>query len=116
MQVKKIDEVPAAEVTMTGAQDVQVRVIFGPLDNAPTFAMRQFELQPGGCTPLHTHPFEHEVIVMQGELILVSTEKEQAITVGHAVLIDPDETHQFRNPSESQIAKMICLVPVEYQK
>ena len=115
MQVKRIADVPAVKVDMAGAEDVSVRVVFGPKDGAPTFALRQFELEPGGCTPRHTHPFEHEVLVMDGELLLCSENGDQRIGVGDAALIMPEELHQFRNPSETESAKMVCLVPVEYQ-
>jgi len=116
MLVKRIDEVPAAPVAMAGAKDVQVRVIFGPKDNAPTFAMRQFELRPGGCTPHHSHPYEHEIIVLQGELILTAPQGTQPLTVGDAVMVNANEKHQFQNPSTQTAAKMICLIPAEYQK
>ena len=63
MLIKKIDEVKAKAVEMEGAKDVTVRVLFGPADGAPTFAMRVFEVAGGGHTPYHEHPFEHEVNV-----------------------------------------------------
>jgi quercetin dioxygenase-like cupin family protein len=115
MIVKKIKDVPAVPVAMEGAQDVSVRVLFGPKDNAPTFALRQFEIAPGGCTPFHNHPFEHEVVVMQGHINLVREYDETPIAVGDVVLVPPDEKHQFRNASAAESAKMLCIVPVEYQ-
>ena len=39
MQIKKIQDVPATEVEMEGAKGVKVRVLFGPKDGVPTFAM-----------------------------------------------------------------------------
>ena len=116
MLVKKIKGVPAVPVAMEGAQDVSVRVLFGPKDNAPTFALRQFELAPGGCTPYHNHPYEHEVVVMQGNIALVQENGETPITVGDVVLVPPDVKHRFRNASDTEPAKMLCIVPVEYQK
>ena len=116
MIIKKINNVPALPVEMEGAQDVSVRVLFGPKDNAPTFALRQFELAPGGCTPFHNHPFEHEVVVMQGNIDLVREDGETPIAVGDVVLVNPDEKHRFRNASDAETARMLCIVPVEYQK
>lgn len=116
MIIKNIHDVPAVPVEMEGAQDVSVRVLFGPKDNAPTFALRQFELAGGGCTPFHAHPFEHEVVVMQGNIDLVQEDGETPITVGDVVLVAPDEKHRFRNTSDAEPAKMLCIVPVEYQK
>ena len=33
---------------------------------AINFAMRLFEMEPGGYSPLHSHPWEHEVYVLSG--------------------------------------------------
>ena len=116
MQVKHIDEMAAVPVEMDGAKDVTVRVVFGPADEAPTFAMRQFDIAPGGHTPWHTHGFEHQIIVLAGELKLVGENGDRRLVVGDAAMVKADEKHQFRNASAEDVARMICLVPVEYQK
>lgn len=114
MLVKHIDEVPAKPVEMSGAKDVTVRVVFGRQDNAPNFAMRLFELSPGGYTPYHAHEFEHETLIMSGRIAIVTEAGERPLDVGEAVLVMAGEVHQFKNLSDDQQAKMICLVPVEY--
>ena len=73
MIIKNIQDVAAQPVKMDGARDVTIRVLIGPQDNAPTFAMRLFELAPGGHTPFHDHNFEHEVIVLDGEIAVLTT-------------------------------------------
>jgi len=114
--IKKIEEVPAVKVEMDGAKDVSVRVLFGPTDKAPTFAMRQFEIEKSGHTPLHTHPFEHEVVILQGQIAVVWENGETSVSPGDVVMVMPNEKHQFKNMSETEPAKMLCLVPVEYQR
>ena len=114
MLIKKIIDVPAAKVQMEGAKDVNMRVLLGPKDGAPTFALRILELDKGGHTPYHEHPFEHEVIVNQGQLAVVTEEGEIPITTGDVVMVQPGEKHQFRNLSDTEPAKMFCLIPVEY--
>ena len=116
MIVKKIADVEAVPVQVEGTQDVSVRVLFGPKDAAPTVALRQFEIAVGGHTPFHVHPYEHEVVVMVGKIILVSEEKEIPITVGDVVLVPANQKHQFKNNSPAETAKMLCIVPVQYQK
>ena len=115
MIIKRIDNVEAVSVEAEGAQNVKVRVIFGPKDGAPTCALRQFELEPGGCTPHHKHPFEHEIVIMEGELIAVTEQGEIPLGIGDAVMVLPGEKHQLRNKSDSKKAKFLCLIPVEYQ-
>jgi len=114
--IKRIDEVAAVKVDVAGAEKTTVRVVFGPKDAAPTFALRQFELAPGGCTPFHTHPWEHQIVVLQGQIELRTDTGSTALDVGQAVMIMPDEKHQFRNCSQSETGKMLCLIPVQFQK
>ena len=116
MLIKKIADVPTEPVNSDGAEKTTMRVLFGPADGAPTFAMRQFELDIGGQTPHHTHPFEHQLLVLQGQLALVTPEGEIPLAVGDVVMILPGEEHQLRNTSATQPARMICTVPIEYQK
>jgi len=101
---------------MDGARDVKVRVVFGPADKAPTFAMRVFELAPGGHTPFHTHPFEHEIVLLDGDIAVVTEQGDKPLQTGDVVLVPPDEKHQFKNRSDKNGARFMCLVPVAYQK
>ena len=115
MIIKKISDVPRQDVKMEGAKDVKARIVLGPDDNAPTFAMRVFELAPLGHTPFHAHPFEHEVVILEGKIGAVSESATRELEVEDVLLIYPDEKHQFRNLSDSEPARFMCLVPVEYQ-
>ena len=111
MLVKKIDDLDARPVEMEGAEKCTVRVIFGPKDRAPMFSMRQFDIGTGGHTPHHSHLYEHQVIVLQGDIVLVSEVGKRALTVGDAAMVMPGEKHQFRN-SGNKPAKMICIIPI----
>jgi quercetin dioxygenase-like cupin family protein len=116
MIIKNINTVPANDVKMEGAENVKVRVVFGPADNAPTFALRIFELGPAGHTPFHAHPFEHEAVILDGDIAAVSDSGEKPLQKGDALLIPGNEMHQFKNRSKTQPALFMCLVPVAYQK
>ncbi len=115
MIIKNIDKVPLQEVNMEGAENVKARIVLGPADKAPTFAMRVFELAPGGYTPFHSHPFEHEAVILEGSIGSVSESGMKELYVNDALLIFPDEKHQFKNLSDTEPARFMCLVPVEYQ-
>ena len=116
MIIKNIDEVPLQDVNMEGAKDVKVRVIIGPADNAPTFAMRVFEMAPSGHTPFHEHPFEHEAMLLDGDIAVVTEAGEVPLKKGDVLLMSPNEKHQFKNQSDSKPAGFMCMVPIEYQK
>ncbi|MHC5179734.1 MAG: cupin domain-containing protein, partial [Planctomycetota bacterium] len=84
--------------------------------NAPTFAMRVFELAGGGHTPFHTHDFEHEAMLLDGDIAVVSEGSETPLKQGDVILVAPDEKHQFKNLSDTENARFMCLVPIAYQK
>lgn len=113
MLIKKIKDIPATPVQMEDAKDVSMRVLFGPEDKVPTFSMRLFEFAPAGNTPYHTHEFEHEVIVLDGQIMAVMENKEIKLNVGNVAMVMPREKHQFRNISDISPASMICLVPAK---
>ncbi|MFH1179934.1 MAG: cupin, partial [Candidatus Bathyarchaeota archaeon] len=49
------------------AEKVKIRWLINEKNGALNFAMRRFEVEPGGYTPYHTHDWEHEVYVLEGE-------------------------------------------------
>lgn len=110
MQVKKLTEVPASEVTMEGASKCQVRWLIGEGDKAPNFAMREFEVKPGGHTPKHFHDYEHEVYVLAGKGTIVDGDAERPLTAGDVVFVAPNDVHQFRNTGAEPM-RFLCLIP-----
>ena len=116
MIIKKVSDVAVKPVQMDGAKNVSVRVIFGPADYAPTFAMRIFEVAGGGHTPYHSHPFEHEVMILSGNMAIVTEKGSRLLAPGDMILVLPNEQHQFKNLSDTQKASFLCLVPIAYQK
>ena len=110
MKVNHYEAVPQQPVEMEGAHGCRVRWLLGERDGTPTFAMRQFEVAPGGYTPRHSHPYEHEVFVLEGEGVVLEGNQPHPLRAGDVVLVRPDEVHQFRNPGQSPL-KFLCLIP-----
>lgn len=110
MKITRDEDVPAREVQMEGAHQCRVRWLVGEEDGAPTFAMRQFEVAPGGYTPRHFHNYEHEVYVLEGEGVVVDGDREHPLRPGDVILVQPDDVHQFRNTGDRTL-KFLCLVP-----
>ena len=67
MKLINFYDMDAKAVEMEGAKGVTMRLLISDKDGAPNFAMRLFEVDRNGHTPLHTHDFEHEVFVLEGE-------------------------------------------------
>ena len=67
MIVEKSEAVEKSRVELEGVKGVWIRWLIGEDSGAPNFFLRLFEVEPGGHTPFHSHPFEHEVYVLSGE-------------------------------------------------
>jgi len=110
MKVCHYQTVPSQAVDMQGAEGCRVRWLIGSAEEAPTFAMRQFEVMPGGHTPRHQHPYEHEVFVLEGEGVVYEGDQPHPLQAGDTVYVKPNEVHQFRNTGTAPL-KFLCLVP-----
>ena len=110
MKVQNNRQIEQQRVEMPGAHDCTVRWLIGQADDAPNFAMRQFEVAPGGYTPRHSHPYEHEIYVLEGEGVIVEDETDHALRQGDVVYVAPDDMHQFRNTGDQPL-KFLCLIP-----
>lgn len=110
MKLVNSNDVPAAPVQVEGAEKATIRWLIGKDDGAPNFAMRLFELQPGGCTPLHRHPHEHEVFVLQGHGIVIFEGQSSPIGFEDAIFIPGGKEHRFENTSDAPL-RFLCLVP-----
>jgi quercetin dioxygenase-like cupin family protein len=64
----------------------------------------------GGHTPQHTHPYEHEVFILEGEGQVLEGDVAHPLRPGDVVYVRPDEVHQFRNTGSGPL-KFLCLVP-----
>ncbi len=91
-------------------QGVRIRVAIGKAEGAPRFVLRHIDVEPGGSTPKHTHWWEHEIYVIEGEGEALTREKTYPIKAGDTIYVPPDEEHQFKNPGKTPL-KFICVVP-----
>jgi quercetin dioxygenase-like cupin family protein len=109
MLAKKYDEVKKEEVTAEGAEGVSIRWLIGKETDAP-FYLRHFEVRPGGRTPYHNHPWEHEVYVLEGNGQLNTQQGPIPLEKGSFALVSPDEEHQFENTGTTTFA-FLCAIP-----
>jgi len=93
-----------------GIKDVMVRWMISKKDGAENFAMRLFEIQRKGHTPLHQHDWEHEIFVLEGSGVTKNKTGEESFRQGDVLFVPPMEWHQFVNTGEETL-KIICLIP-----
>ena len=96
---------PAEELPGIG-----IRWALGKNVGAPNFVARVIELQPGASTAYHTHDWEHEVVVMDGEGAVRDVNGETAIGPGSCVYVEPNEQHQFINKGQG-VLRIVCVIP-----
>ena len=96
---------------MEGAKDVELQWLIDKSVGAENFAMRRFVIKPGGHTPLHSHPWEHENYVLEGKGVVRIGDKEYELKKDMFVFIPPDVVHQFRNSGDKDFV-LLCLIPL----
>jgi len=99
-----------AQKAEEGAEGVNVRWLLTKDHGAENFYMRLFEMEPEGHTPLHSHPWEHEVFILEGEGVVLGGGKDAEFHKGDVIFIPAGETHQFRN-SGKETVRFLCLIP-----
>ncbi len=88
------------------------RVLIGPQEDAPNFSMRKFTIGQGGCSPYHTHPWEHEVYVLAGQgEVRYAAGGSRAVEPGDFAFVPPSDEHQFVNTG-SDAFEFLCMVPL----
>ena len=110
MLVSRHEEIEGKTVADAGAKGVTIRVLMGDNVDAPNFAMRHFTLAPGGSTPYHTHPWEHEVFVLSGKGKALRKGGEAEVAPGSFVYVAPDEEHSFVHAGDAPF-EFLCVIP-----
>jgi len=109
--IRNIDEVRMSPVDMEGAEKVEMAVMVGREHGAPNFALRQFNVAPGGCTPRHSHDYEHEVVILGGSGTVLMEGERRPIRSGDVLYVPAEREHQFRASADEGL-RFLCLVPV----
>ena len=113
MHVRRADEVDGRPMQMDGAEGVTMRLLVGRDDGAASFAMRHFSVESSGCTPRHSHDYEHEVYVLEGTGRIEQAGEFRDLRSGDLVYVQPNNLHQFVNTGDG-LFRFLCLVPVTF--
>lgn len=103
-------DVPA-QVFGAEAPGVTIRwVIDEPHDAAPHYALRVIEVAPGGHTPRHQHPYEHENFVVEGHGRVLLNDTWHDLRPGSVVFVPAGALHTYENTGETSF-KFLCGIP-----
>jgi len=86
----------AIEHTEAGAHGIKMRTVIGEKDGAPNFHMRVISFEPGGESPDHSHPWEHENFIISGKGTLEVDGKTVDLKPGDVTFVPPNAHHHFR--------------------
>jgi|TARA_B100000809_G_scaffold67553_1_gene64564 quercetin dioxygenase-like cupin family protein len=80
-------------------------------DGAPNYVMLHNDpMQPGAVshpdTGGHIHEWEHVVYVLEGTATLVCGGKDYTVSAGDAILVPPNEHHQWKNVSQAPVIRV----------
>lgn len=81
-------------------------------DDAPVYALRMIEVQPGGHTPRHSHAYEHENFVVEGTGRVWLNGGWREFKPGDVLLVPGGVEHTFENTGEATV-KFLCGIPVQ---
>ena len=105
-------DVAADAVTIANSTGVTVRWLIQEEDGALRYAMRRFEIKPGGQIGLHSHPEEHEIYVLSGKgEILEGTGSKTIVSQGDVLYVSPYEEHGYKNLDNDAFV-FLCVIPL----
>jgi quercetin dioxygenase-like cupin family protein len=90
-----LDQEPEA-IETEGAKGAVIRHLITEKDGAPNFNMRVVSIEPGGKSPSHSHPWEHEFFILSGSGIGEVNNKEEYLKQGDVLYVPPDVQHSMR--------------------
>ena len=89
--------------------------IIGKAEKAENFAIRYYELEPGGHSREETHPHDHGVMFLRGVGEVLIEGQAHAVAEGDVVYIAPNDIHQVKNTGQETLG-WICVIPARREK
>lgn len=113
--VGNIKDLVAQEVIHPEAKDAFMKVLVGQEEGWNDHVMRVLEVEVGGYTPKHSHPWPHINFMIEGQGELMINGEINKVSAGSFAYVPSDSLHQFRNVGDG-VFKFICIVPKEGHK
>lgn len=108
---KEVEEQEAILADGTKVEGIYIRWLIDENIGAKNFAMRRIEVKPDQRIPLHNHPEEHEIYILEGNGKFYNDEGEEEIGgQGDFFYIPPNENHGIDNVGKDALV-FLCLIP-----
>jgi quercetin dioxygenase-like cupin family protein len=112
MYVINFKEKEETPVDLAGSKNTMVRWLVGRRTGAKTYAMRHFDIKPGGIIPLHSHDEEHEIFVLEGEAKVLGDMEGLVAKKDDVVFVPSNIPHGYDNTEGTQSFRFICVIPL----
>jgi ribulose-bisphosphate carboxylase large chain len=105
----KYGDVPGA------SKGASIRWLIGQREQTENFALRYFELEPGGHSIREQHAHDHGVIAVRGKAIIHMGDEQFELEPMDVAYIPGNEWHQLINAGEG-IFGFFCIIPAKRMK
>ncbi len=89
--------------------------LIGKAEQAGNFAIRYYELEPGGYSREEQHEHDHGIVFMRGSGEVHLGDEIVPVSEGDVVYISPNDRHQIINTGEG-ILGWLCVIPAHRPK
>lgn len=110
--VGNINHLDRKEIKLDSVKHAFMKVLVGKDEGWNNHVMRVMEVEEGGYTPKHSHPWPHINFMIEGKGELMIEGEVHQVEAGSFAYVDSDKLHQFRNTGKETF-KFICIVPTE---
>ncbi|MFW9818614.1 MAG: cupin domain-containing protein [Candidatus Thorarchaeota archaeon] len=108
---KDVEEKEAVLADGTKVEGINIRWLIDKNIGAKNFAMRRIEVKPDQSIPLHNHPEEHEIYILEGNGKFYNDKREEEIgSQGDFFYIPSNEKHGIDNVGKDDLI-FLCLIP-----
>jgi quercetin dioxygenase-like cupin family protein len=98
-----------------GTNQVSETWMIGKKEGAQNFAFRYYQLSPGSHSRKEQHPYDHGILVLQGEGEVLLGDDSHPVSKGDIIYIAPDLLHQVNNTSQEPLG-FLCVIPARREK
>ncbi len=106
--VRSIKAVRFGEI---GSMRVTMKQLVGKEDGAEKTALHEIKVLRGGRTSVHSHNWQHQMLVTSGSGVLVIGGKRVPIKEGDVLVIERDEEHGFEQKGRAPLV-MLTVTPL----
>jgi len=105
----QFEPIDAAEIEKAYS-GVTIRRVISEVDGADATVMDVFEIAPGGQSPYHEHPWDHQVFVISGRGWCREEKGQHDFGAGDVIYVKPGEPHSFGNAGPEPVM-LVCVIP-----